>query len=284
MNSVLVSIESGVELATTSFEPAGEPTGRDILLTHGLASNQQLWWAAAQQLAELGSRVVTYDQRGHGQSGKPDSGYDMATVADDLALLIDALALDQPLIGGQSWGGNVVLEAVHRHPERISGALLVDGGLIHLRRQFPEWEDCANALAPPPLLGRASSEIVSWVESMAADWPASGRKATLANFEHRPDGTIAPWLTFERHMTVLRGLWEHEPSMRYTEINAPVLAIVAAGDDHDRARKTAGVEEALAALPNGSAEWFQPAHHDVHAQKPHDVAATIHTFSRALSS
>jgi len=274
----IVPIASGVQLSTTTFLPEGTPTGRDVLLTHGLASNQRLWFGAAEALAAKGHRVVTFDQRGHGQSSKPDNGYDMATVADDLALLVEALDLDQPLIGGQSWGGNVVLEAAHRHGANISGAVLVDGGFLQLRRQFPDWDDCARALAPPPLLGMPLAEITSWVESSAADWPEAGRQATLANFEARSDGTIAPWLTFERHMTVLRGLWEHDPAAIYAEVETPVLIIAASDSAEAHARKSPIVDEAVAALPDASVHWFDPAHHDVHAQHPDAVADVLHHF------
>lgn len=275
----MVRLSSGVELSTTTFLPPTAATGVDVLLTHGLASNQRLWFGAAEALAALGHRVVTFDQRGHGQSSKPDTGYDMATVADDLALLIDALGLDHPVIGGQSWGGNVVLEAAHRHGNAIAGAVLVDGGFLHLRRQFPEWEACAEALAPPPLLGMPLAEITAWVESSAADWPEGGRQATLANFEARPDGTIAPWLTFDRHMTVLRGLWEHEPATIYAEVTPPVLIIAAADSAEARARKSASVDEAAELIPHASVHWFDPAHHDVHAQRPAEVAQLLHEFS-----
>lgn len=263
--------------------PDGDPTERDILLTHGLASNQRLWFGAAKVLAARGHRVVTFDQRGHGQSSKPDNGYDMATVADDLGLLIDALELDRPVIGGQSWGGNVVLEAAHRHSKQVAGAVLVDGGFLHLRRQYPVWQDCADALAPPPLLGMPLTEITAWVESSSADWPAEGRAATLANFESRPDGTIAPWLTFDRHMTVLRGLWEHEPAVIYADIETPVLVIAAADSPEGRQRKALAVDEAVASMPNASAHWFDPAHHDVHAQQPEAVAEVLHAFCYEIS-
>ncbi len=281
--SRLVTVSSGVDLSVTTFLPISHQTECDLLLTHGLASNQQLWFGAAASLAAKGHRVVTFDQRGHGQSSKPDHGYDMATVADDLALLIDALELDQPVIGGQSWGGNVVLEATHRHSTIVAGAVLVDGGFLHLRRQFPLWEDCAEALAPPPLLGMPLTEITSWVNSMAAGWPEGGRNATLANFEARTDGTIAPWLTFDRHMTVLRGLWEHDPSAIYAEVTTPVLLIAAADSAASRVRKAPLVDEAVGSLANSSVHWFDPAHHDVHAQHPGAVAEVIHAFSRAVS-
>lgn len=278
-----VQLPSGLTLATASFLPDGPPTQPDLLLTHGLASNQQLWFGAAEVLAGKGHRVVTFDQRGHGQSAKPDDGYDMATVADDLAALISQLDLHHPVIGGQSWGGNVVLEAAHRHSDVIAGAVLVDGGFLHLRRQFPEWEACAEALAPPPLLGTPIADIEGWIESTASDWPEQGRQATLANFELRPDDTIAPWLTLERHLMVLRGLWEHEPASIYRLTPTPVLIVVAADSPEARRRKAPSVDEAVAELPHAEARWFDPAHHDVHAQFPSEVADVVSSFSRRVA-
>ena len=139
-------IPSGVELHVLRWEPPSDvdASRRTWVLTHGLASNARLWDGVARRLAASGHRVVTIDQRGHGQSSKPDDGYDVWTCADDLALLIDTLELDRPAVAGQSWGGNVVLELGHRHPEMVDQVACVDGGFIDLRSKFPAWEDCAD--------------------------------------------------------------------------------------------------------------------------------------------
>jgi pimeloyl-ACP methyl ester carboxylesterase len=120
---------------------AGEPRW---LLVHGLASNARLWDGVARRLVESGASTVAVDQRGHGLSDRPDDGYDMATVADDLAHLADALGWESALLAGQSWGGNVVLEALARHPERFLGAVCVDGGFIRLRDRFEILEGMWN--------------------------------------------------------------------------------------------------------------------------------------------
>jgi pimeloyl-ACP methyl ester carboxylesterase len=270
-------LASGVELHALHWDPVTEPTGRAWVLTHGLASNARLWDGVARRLAALGHRVVTVDQRGHGRSSKPEGGYDVPTCADDLALLVADLGLDRPAVAGQSWGGNVVLELGHRHPDAVDQVACVDGGFIDLRARFPRWEDCAVTLAPPRLAGTPLATIEGWLAASMADWPEEGRRAVLANFEVRDDGTIAPWLTFERHLEVLRGLWEHTPSTRYPTMRVPVLLLPAdTGDVAWTHSKEDAVEAALAALPRGRATWFRPAHHDVHAQQPAAVAAVLH--------
>ena len=273
------ALASGVELHTVHWDPTspaddGQPP---FLLVHGLASNARLWDGVAIHLAHRGHRVVAVDQRGHGRSSKPDDGYDMSTVADDLRLLIDRLGFERPAVAGQSWGGNVVLELAWAHPDAVSMIACVDGGFIDLAGRFPDWDDAAAALAPPRLAGTPLADITHWLEGSASDWPESGRRGTLANFEVRDDGTIAPWLTFDRHLTVLHGLWEHQPSSRYPEMQVPTLLIGAdTGDVAWSASKHDAVDHAIATLPVGRAVWFSPAHHDVHAQQPDAVGNLLH--------
>ena len=91
---------------------------RPFLLVHGLASNARLWDGVAAALAAAGHPVVAVDQRGHGRSAKPDSGYDLPTCAADLVAGDRPPRLgSSPVVAGQSWGGNVVL-AVGARPAR----------------------------------------------------------------------------------------------------------------------------------------------------------------------
>jgi pimeloyl-ACP methyl ester carboxylesterase len=277
--SILVELESNVTLSAEVWT-TGDPHSTPWVLTHGLASNKHLWDGVARRLVERGHMVVTVDQRGHGQSSKPDDGYDITSCANDLALLLEYLevrrGVRRPAVAGQSWGGNVVLEMAHQHPNAASLICCVDGGFIELGSRYPRWADAEQVLAPPKLLGTPVAQVRQWIESMAADWPPEGRDGAMANFEVRPDQTIAPWLTYERHIKVLRGLWEHHPFELMPQVSTPTL-IIAAEDDHPTWSKEEPVSRALALLPTARAEWFRPAHHDVHAQKPAQVAALLHS-------
>jgi pimeloyl-ACP methyl ester carboxylesterase len=269
-------LPSGIIMHAVHWEPA-EATLPPCLLVHGLASNARLWDGVARCLASLGHPVVAIDQRGHGQSSKPDGPFDMATVADDLQLLVTELGWKRPLIAGQSWGGNVVIEFAHRHPGVASVIVCVDGGSIELQQRMPDWEVAKEQMAPPSLIGTPIAKMREWMTKSNADWPKEGIEGQLANFEVRDDGTIAPWLTFERHLLVLRGLWEHTPSDLYASITDPVLWISADNGQHEwTTAKRAGIDEALSALARSRSEWFSPAHHDVHAQHPTEVAALLH--------
>ena len=68
--------------------------------------------------------MLAYDQRGLGQSQKPDRPYSMADYADDAAALMDHLGWDDALVLGVSFGGMVAQEFVLRHPSRVRRLVL----------------------------------------------------------------------------------------------------------------------------------------------------------------
>jgi 3-oxoadipate enol-lactonase len=68
--------------------------------------------------------VLAYDQRGLGQSQKPDLAYSMADYADDAAALMEAQGWDEALVVGVSFGGMVAQELALRHPARVTKLVL----------------------------------------------------------------------------------------------------------------------------------------------------------------
>ena len=273
-----IPVADGMELAADVWTPAA-PSAPPFLLVHGLASNARTWDGVAAALVADGHPVVSVDLRGHGRSSKPDGPYDVPTVADDLAVLIEWLEIKRPVVAGQSWGGNVVLELAARHPGATRGIVCVDGGWLELSRDFVDWEACRAALAPPRLAGRRVEEVEGHVRSAHPDWPESSIRGTLANFEVRDDGTVAPWLTFDHHITVLRGLWAHDPSQRYPGLAVPVLLAPADGGETDwTRRKRRDVETAAAMIRHARVRWFV-GDHDIHAQHPDELSSVMHAMT-----
>ena len=76
---------NGVELA---YELRGD--GAPLVMIHGAQGDQTMFAGLAEVFAE-DYRVLTFDQRGSGLSGKPDMPYSIAMLADDTAGLIDHL-------------------------------------------------------------------------------------------------------------------------------------------------------------------------------------------------
>lgn len=284
MRNERVPVAEGIHLSIDRWDAMarrGSQTGTvagaapAFVLVHGLASNARTWDGVAARLTELGHPVVTVDLRGHGQSAKPDTGYDIPTVADDLRTLVERLGLERPVVAGQSWGGNVVLELGRRSPDTLSGLVLVDGGWLEPSSGFADWDACLAALAPPRLVGRPVVDIERHIRSGHPDWPESGIRGTLANFEVRADGTVAPWLTYDRHIAILRGLWDDHPTARYAEVRVPTLLVAAGPEDREPASKRIAVEAAVRTIPRARVVWMD-GDHDLHAQHPGPLADLFH--------
>ena len=282
--SELIATGTGVRLRVVKWGDPETHSGKPIVLVHGLASNAMLWEGAALAFVALGHPVVAVDLRGHGQSEKPDDGYDMQTVTFDLAKLLEVLAVRgyvRPVVCGQSWGGNVVIELAHQYPQLVRGVVAVDGGFLELQNHFPEWEACSIALRPPNLLGTSAKNMREYMQRAHSDWPQTGIDGAMANMEHLPDGTVRPWLTLDRHLKVLRGLWEHKPTHLYSDIKVPVLFVPAEGPGGVFAEtKRHAVEQALSMVPTVRVEWFSPADHDLHAQHPERFAQVVHNATK----
>ena len=263
---------------------AGPVEGAPFLLVHGLASNARLWDGVAPRLAAAGHRVAAVDLRGHGRSDKPDGGYDFATISGDLRALIAGLGFERPVVAGQSWGAGVVLDLGVREPASCRGIVLVDGGLTDLRDAFATWDICWQRLAPPQLVGLPVSDVEAYFEQNHADWPEAGIEASLANFEIRPDGTIAPWLTRDRHRAILEAMWGQRTADLWAALRVPALILPVDGGEGDWTEaKRAGAGAAETAMRASGVpcrvEWFH-GDHDIHAQHPAEVAEALLSADR----
>lgn len=79
--------------------------GPPILLAHGVGVTQDFWKHTQPHLVERGYRVITFDQRGHGDSTVGSDGFSIEALASDLATVIGALDLHDVVVVGHSMGG-----------------------------------------------------------------------------------------------------------------------------------------------------------------------------------
>ncbi|HEU4759217.1 MAG TPA: alpha/beta hydrolase [Dehalococcoidia bacterium] len=272
--------------------PAGGGRGRPLVMLHGLASNARIWDLTAPLLAER-FRVLAADQRGHGLSDKPEGTYGFDEVTGDLSALIAALGLERPLVVGHSWGGNVALQFAADCPDDVCGLVLVDGGFLEIASfEGMTWERTQRLMAPPPLDGMKVDAFLKaarlWPE-LAPLWSDQVQEIVLANFEVRDDGSIRPHLSRERHLRILRALWEQRPSQLWRRVRCPALLIPAARDNPDprNAMWMKGKRRALAVAERESAAvrvlWLEDTIHDVPLQRPQELAEAIAEFGSGLT-
>ena len=156
---------------TISYDDAGVPDGKPVLLVHGFASNRDEGWKRTGWYAAFerrGQRVIAPDMRGHGKSGKP---HDPASYAPgrrlaDLTELLDHLGVERTDVVGYSMGARLALSLAIAAPGRVDQ--LVVGG-IGERLFTPSPRDDA--------MGRA----------MEAEDPATIAEPMLQSFRHFAD-------------------------------------------------------------------------------------------------
>ncbi len=250
--------------------------GAPFLLLHGLASNCRMWDRVAGRLARAGHAVAAVDLRGHGRSDKPAGGYDFATVAGDVAAVLDHLGWDRPVVAGQSWGGNVAVAFGALHPGRSRGLGLVDGGFIDLRsRPGATWPAVSTELRPPDLSGLTPGALRARIRAANPDWSDDAVDAMMTNFERLEDGTVRPWLPLDLHMMILRAMWDEPPSRFYPAVREPVLLCVAGNGLAAAAHHHRSIGLARSALPRVTTRWFPGMPHDIHVHDPARLARAM---------
>jgi pimeloyl-ACP methyl ester carboxylesterase len=279
-----VGMAGGLRLHLLSWPaaPGGAPNAAPTLLLHGLASNAQIWEPVAARLAAAGHPVFAADLRGHGLSDKPDQGYDLATFADDIAGLVEALELDRPVVVGQSLGAFAIVEAFARRPDfgrHVRGVVLVEGGLVDASVQFASLDECLAGVALPPVTGVPAARLEGYFRHTYPDWADDRVAAAMASMEVRPDGIVAGWrLGPERVEMLARSMWEWRAAPLLPAVAVPTLWIVSdTGDAAWTAAKRKAAAAAGAAMLRARIRWLV-AEHDVHADRPDEVAAMIAGF------
>jgi 3-oxoadipate enol-lactonase len=116
------------------FEVHGE--GPPLVMVMGIGYDATLWTLA--QVPELSRRfqVVIFDNRDVGRSSKAATPYTVADMADDVAGLMDALAIERAHLLGLSMGGMIALEFALRHAGRLHRLVLSGCGAAPARVAF----------------------------------------------------------------------------------------------------------------------------------------------------
>jgi pimeloyl-ACP methyl ester carboxylesterase len=280
--------EGGVRLSGRSFAGPRHAAGA-LLLHHGLASSQHIWDLMLPALVRRW-HLATFDARGHGDSGKPASGYDFDTVIGDALAFARAAKLQRPIVVGHSWGAMVALELAARRSRSIGGAVLVDGGLTGPRDSFPDWTAAKRALAPPVLAGMPVEEFRGLIRMFfdeSVEVTPDVEEIVLSVMRIGRDGRIRPHLSRAHHFRILRAIWDLDPAPLYARLRVPTLAIAARTPDDGgwTDAKVRSMARARSAAKDAGAPvrfaWMDGIH-DLPLQQPAALARRVDRFARGV--
>jgi non-heme chloroperoxidase len=216
-------------------------TGPPVVLVAGFGMNHEVWDRQVHVLSER-HRVICVDQRGHGRSDAPLTGYDIDRLAQDLLGVLDALAVDDCTLLGWSFGGQVVFRAAATAPSRISQLIVVGSNAVRASRsgEFP--------------FGRPPEGLEPALITAERERRISARRETITSGLHKDVGPdVVDWLL---RMSLQMPSWAAVAcyhSMLTTDLIAdipkitmPVLQIVGASDPVHSAKGARWLNDRLA--------------------------------------
>jgi pimeloyl-ACP methyl ester carboxylesterase len=179
-----VTLRNGLRIHYSEW-PGPRP---HLILLHPSSGYRQMWRATANA---LGARfhVWALDQRGHGDSGRPDGDYSAEEYADDLHLFFREVGIDRAIIAGQSLGGRVGQVFAAVHAEQTAGIALVGGP--HPSNFFPTREATIGVLGAAQRMLESTTEFPS--REAALEYLRSARpRDTDAARRHRVEHNLIP--------------------------------------------------------------------------------------------
>ena len=260
-----------------------QPSETAVLALHGLASSCH-WYDLVIPLLAGTFRFIAPDQRGHGLTDQPPTGYDWPTVASDLVNLMDHLGLEKAALIGHSWGAFVALAVAGLYPERVSRLALIDGGFVDWTLK-PEasWESFQQRLRPRDVSGTRQEFLDRLREQLEECWSEKLEQIVLSMVRVGADGLVRDILDPTSHAQILEAMWKEPSSVFYSRVACPTIIVAAGRRSAGRITEFARMREemataAQAAIRDCTVEWIPDTTHDIGYHKPRELAWVLREF------
>ncbi|MGN6558200.1 MAG: alpha/beta fold hydrolase [Solirubrobacterales bacterium] len=224
-----------------------EGEGPPVVLCHGITATRRYVLHGSRALPRAGYRVVTYDARGHGESGSAPvgEGYGYPELVGDLERVVDEqVGEERFLLGGHSMGAHTAVAYALRHPERLAGLVVI--GPVYVgeiaQSSLDYWDGLAAALE-----GSGIDGFVAYIgaqQGIDPRWRDSVLRFTRERMLRQRD---LPALT-----QALREVPRSRPFERLeelTSLDVPAL-VVASNDDADPGHPYEAAAAYAEALPH----------------------------------
>lgn len=145
------------------YETWGKADGDPVLFIMGLGADRRGWLFQRMAFGRR-YRCITLDNRGVGDSGKPEGPYDLEQMARDAVTVLDEVGVDSAHIVGVSMGGVIAQTLAVRHPARVRSLVLASTACRHhewRRELLAEWEEIARTQGMGALGGSAFQWLIN---------------------------------------------------------------------------------------------------------------------------
>lgn len=245
--------------------------GPSVVLVHGWKQSHRLFDQAIHRLSDQ-FRVLAFDQRGTGESDKPERDYGFSTLAQDLNEVLDLCDATEATAIGWSMGCTTVLSALDIGSPRISRVLLMNGPLRLLGSpDFP--------------FGLSQDRLNGYIEGLSENWPLDQRKFLADSLLPENQGLL-PLLEHVAWQTPLpialdlvrnQALIDHTETVRQLQI--PILAAYSPKDPYWPIELAYWIEKNA---PHARVHTFMKSAHCPPLEEPAEFARVVAEFSREV--
>jgi pimeloyl-ACP methyl ester carboxylesterase len=250
---------------TLAYSEQGDPDGMPVILLHGYTDS---WRSYERVLPHMprALRVFAVTHRGHGDSGKPDAGYETKDFSDDLAAFMDARGIHRAVVVGHSMGSVVQQRFAIDHPDRVR-ALVLEGAFL--------------PRSGNPAVGAFYRDVMELTDPIEPAFAREFQESTLA----RPvppeflDTVVGESLKLPARVWKAALAPYVDPSFDFTDavrsIRVPTLII---WGDRDAFTRRAEQDELAASIAGSRLAIYEGGGHSPHWEEPERFARDLVEF------
>lgn len=255
-----VDLENGPRLHCVE---CGDRHGRPVLFLHGWPDS---WFSFSRVLSLLPSslRAIAIDQRGFGDSERPESGYAIAEMGADAVAALDALEIERAVLVGHSFGSFVARRIAIAQPHRVDALVLIGSGFT-----------AANSV---------TREVQASLKDLPDPIPTEFARDFQAGTIHHPvppeffDEIVAESMKLPPRLwrVTFDSLLEYDDAPQLSRIQAPTQLL---WGEHDALFSRGDQDQLLAAIPGARLTVYPQTGHCPNWERPERVAADIAGFA-----
>lgn len=264
------------------YSITGPESGRKWVFLHGLMGFAGNWRRIISAL-EKTERCLTYDQRGHGRSYQPNSGYAPEDYAQDLAQIISELGWQKIVLVGHSMGGRNALHFASKYPEKVEKLVIVDIG-PEAKPEAHQYYENLLGLVPTPFSTREAAKaylMKDFIEKLGPhENPLALAQYFYANLEEKSDGSGVDWRFSKKG--IIDSVRQGREDDRWHEVKELRMPTLLLRGEKSKDLSQEVYEKMISANNLMRGEIIKGAGHWVHSDQPEAVIESLKRFVGVL--
>ena len=261
----------------------GTNTEERIVFVHGLMAFAANWRKIANRL-ENDFQCLIYDQRGHGRSFKPESGYSPEDFAEDIDKITTELGWDKFHLVGHSMGGRNVMVFANLYPHKVKTLTIEDMGPDADPKMQDYYKNMLDGV-PTPFIDKMASKNF-FENEFLKKFPAQEPPTVLAlflqaNLEEKPNGNY-DWRFSKK--AILEIVREGHRNNHWSEISQFKMPVLLIRGEKSHLFKKETFDKMLTLNSNIQGVEIAGAGHWVHYEKYEEFTQTLDSFIQQNSS